>query len=51
MGTGLPYLSVFVGNAGNLMMMLMFDDDDDDDDDGNRNDNISEIEQDSYEAA
>ena len=52
MGTGLPYLSVFVGNAGNLMMVLMFDDDDDDvDDDDNRNDNISEIEQDSYGAA
>ena len=53
MGTGLPYLSVFVGNAGNLMMvlmtmmlmmMMMIDDD-------NRNDNISEIEQDSYGAA
>ena len=54
MGTGLPYLSVFVGNAGNLMMVLMFDDDvdnDDDDDDDNKNDNISEIEQDSYGAA
>ena len=52
MGTGLPYLSVFIGNAGNLMMMLMFDDyDDDGDDDDNRNDNISEIEQDSYGAA
>ena len=33
MGTGLPYLSVFVGNAGNLMMVLMLDDDDDVDDD------------------
>ena len=53
MGTGLPYLGVFFGNAGKLMMMLMFDDDvdDDDDDDDNRNDNISEIEQDSYGAA
>ena len=56
MGTGLPYLSVFVGNAGNLMMVLVLDDDvvdddDVDDDDDNRNDNISEIEQDSYGAA
>ena len=59
MGTGLPYLSVFVGNAGNLMMVLMFDDDvdndnDDDDDDDwwwQSNDDISEIEQDSYGAA
>ena len=33
MGTGLPYLSVFVGNAGNLMMVLVLDDDDFDDDD------------------